>query len=202
MTRPEAEQGRPCRSAHSLPIRLGHTLLLDEEILQRDHCLSIGSGLVRVAIVPPDQQGPEPRTITLGFLQEGDHLPLDLLRSTRLHVQALTPAHLESGCSPVPPAGSSSLHEWTVALLMIRHLGDAEQRLGALLGLLVRRLGRRRSHWYELPLRLTHADLAELSGQNRVTVTRQLSKWREQGLVEQDSGPDRVLRLAPQLVET
>ena len=197
---PEAAQGASFQ-AQSLPIRLGHTLLLDEEILQRDHCLSIRSGLVRVAIVPLDQQGCEHRSITLGFLQEGDHLPLDLLRSSRLHVQALTPARLESGCSPIPPAGASTLHEWTVALLMIRHLGDAQQRLAALLTLLVRRLGRRHSHWYELPLRLTHADLAELSGLNRVTVTRQLSKWRDQNLVEQNSGPDRLLRLAPQLVE-
>lgn len=88
-----------------------------------------------------------------------------------------------------------------MALLLIRHLGDAEQRLGAVLGLLVHRLGRRTSHGYELPLRFTHADLAELSGQTRVTVTRQLSKWRCQGLLLKDSGPDRLLRLAPQLVE-
>lgn len=195
------EPGTPFSPRLSLPIRLGHTLLLDEEILQRDHCLSIRSGLVRVAVVPPDQQGSEARIITLGFLQEGDHLPLDLLRSSCLQVQALTPALLQSGSSPVPPAGSSCLHEWTVALLLIRHLGDAERRLGALLSLLVRRLGHRCSHWYALPLRLTHADLAELCGLNRVTVTRQLSKWRERGLVEQDSGPDRLLRLAPQLVE-
>ena len=108
---------------------------------------------------------------------------------------------MEPGCPALPPAGASSLHDWTVALLMIRHLGDAEQRITALLQLLVQRLGIRRSGWYELPLRLTHADLAELSGHTRVTVTRQLSKWREGGLIEQDNGPGRNLRIAPELVD-
>lgn len=189
-----------------LPIRAGHTMLLDETVLEHDSCLSICTGLVRVAISRPDQEALAAPTITLGFLQSGDHLPLDLLRSARLHVQALTPALLESGCSPIPPIGSSSLHEWTAALLMIRHLGEAEQRLRAVLALLVQRLGRRGPGGYELPLRLTHADLAELSGQNRVTVTRQLSRWRELGLIDVTcSGPkeggERMLRLAPELIE-
>lgn len=194
------------REGRRLPIRAGHTMLLDETVLEHDSCLSICSGLVRVAISRPEQEALAAPTITLGFLQRGDHLHLDLLRSARLHVQALTPALLESGCSPIPPIGSSSLHEWTVALLMIRHLGEAEQRLRAVLRLLVRHLGRRGPGGYELPLRLTHADLAELSGQNRVTVTRQLSRWRELGLIEtsgcsEADRSERVLRLAPALIE-
>jgi hypothetical protein len=32
-------------------------------------------------------------------------------------------------------------------------------------------------------------------------VTRQLSKWRDTGLIQQDSGPERTLRIAPLLVE-
>ena len=123
-----------------MPINAGHTLFLDEETLRHQQCLSIRSGLVRVATAPEADEGSFSRSITLGFLQEGDHLPLDLLRSSRLQIQALRPASLESGCSPIPPVGSSSLHEWTVALLVIRHLNDAEQRLGALLALLVQRL--------------------------------------------------------------
>jgi hypothetical protein len=195
-----------------LPIRAGHTMLLDERalreaaLLEHSGCLSIRSGLVRVAISQPEHEALQAPTITLGFLQTGDHLSLDLLRTVRLHVQALTPALLERQGSPIPPDGASSLQEWTVALLMIHHLGDAQQRLRALLQLLVRRLGRRGPGGYELPLRLTHADLAELSGQNRVTVTRQLSRWRELGLIEPagpgaDDGPARGMRLAPELIE-
>lgn len=195
-----------------LPIRVGHTVLLDETALRdaagNEHsaCLSISSGLVRVAISQPEQEALLAPTITLGFLQTGDHLSLDLLRTVRLHVQALTPSLLESHASPIPPDGASSLQEWTVALLMIRHLSEAQQRLRALLQLLVRRLGRRGPAGYELPLRLTHADLAELSGQNRVTVTRQLSRWRELGLIEQaclgaEGSAERGLRLAPELID-
>lgn len=189
-----------------LPIRAGHTMHLDETLLERSSCLSISSGLVRVGITQAEQNATVSSTITLGFLKSGDHLPLDLLRSSRLHVQALTPALLISGCSPIPPIGASSLHEWTASLLMIRHLGEAEQRLRALLKLLTLRLGRRSRDGYELPLRLTHAELGELSGQNRVTVTRQLSRWRDLGLIERvclTEGDERlaVLRLAPELIE-
>ena len=183
-----------------LQIRAGHTMLLDEQLLQRGHCLSITDGLVRVGISNPDQEALEAQPITLGFLQAGDHLPLDLLRTTRLHLLALTPTRLQPGCPPLPPVGASSLHDWTVALLMIRHLGEAEQRITALLQLLVQRLGIRRGEWYELPLRLTHAELAELSGHTRATVTRQFSRWRDHGLLQQDCGPERLLRIAPQLV--
>lgn len=196
----------------ALPIRAGHTVLLDDSVLldearlTQHSCLTIRSGLVRVAMSQPEQDALLAPTITLGFLQPGDHLSLDLLRTVRLHLQALTPALLESRGTPIPPVGATSLQEWTVALLMIRHLGEAEQRLQALLSLLVRRLGRRGPDGYELPLHLTHADLAELSGQNRVTVTRQLSRWRERGLILQaahglNDGGERWLRLAPELIE-
>jgi hypothetical protein len=201
MTTIEASAAAAPTCPTHLRIRAGHTVLLDERLLLRDSCLSIAAGLVRVAISRPEQEALDADTITLGFLQAGDHLPLDLLRTSRLHLQALTPTELEAGCPPLPPAGASSLHDWTVALLMIRHLSDAEQRIAALLQLLVQRLGRRNGEWYELPLRLTHAQLAELSGHTRVTVTRQLCRWRDQGLIEQEDGPQRALRIAPALVE-
>jgi hypothetical protein len=185
----------------TLRIRSGHTMVLDDQVLASNNCLSVTAGLVRVWISRPEQEALDATPITLGFLQAGDHLPLDLLRTARLHLQALTPTQLEAGCPALPPAGASSLHDWTVALLMIRHLGDAEQRITALLQLLVQRLGRRHGAWYELPLRLTHAELAALSGHTRVTVTRQLSKWRECGLIEQDCGRERSLRISPELVE-
>jgi hypothetical protein len=185
-----------------LTIDSGHTLLLDESQLERHHCLTVQSGLVRVAISRPEHEALQAQAITLGFLQAGDHLSLDLLRHTRLHLQALWPTRLLEGGASLPPAGSTSLHDWTLGLLLIRHLGDAEQRILALLQLLVKRLGQRCGAWYELPLRLTHAELAELSGHTRATVTRQLSRWREQGLIGPDVHPEGGLRLAPELVES
>ena len=37
-----------------LSIRAGHTMLLDEQLLQRTHYLSVEAGLVRVAISNPE----------------------------------------------------------------------------------------------------------------------------------------------------
>jgi CRP-like cAMP-binding protein len=71
-----------------------------------------------------------------------------------------------------------AVNEWTLQLLRIRHLGQAEQRLHALFALLVNRLGKRCSDCFQLPFRLTHDRLGELIGATRVTTTRQVSKWR------------------------
>ena len=185
-----------------MQIRAGHTLLLDEALLKRGSCLSISSGLVRVGMSNPDQEALDAQPITLGFLQTGDHLPLELLRNNRLHLQALSTTQLDTECPSLPPAGASSLTDWTVALLCIRHLSDAEQRIASLLQLLVQRLGNRNGNWYELPLRFTHAELAELSGHTRVTITKQLSRWKQSGLIQQKRGTDNTLRIAPQLIES
>ncbi|MEY3545126.1 MAG: hypothetical protein RLZZ247_1283 [Cyanobacteriota bacterium] len=185
----------------ALSIRAGNTLLLDADLLERNQCLTVHSGLVRVSASRPEQEALAAQPVTLGFLQAGDQLPLDLLRTTRLHLEALTAAQLVEGCPMNPAAGTINLHEWTLSLLLLRNLNDAGQRIGALLQLLVERLGRRNGAWYELPLRLTHAELADLSGHTRVTVTKQLSRWRSLGLIEQDAGPGRTLRIAPELLE-
>ena len=185
----------------AMSIRAGSTLLLDADLLERNQCLTVHSGLVRVAASRPEQEALAAQPVTLGFLQAGDQLPLDLLRTTRLHLEALTAAQLVEGCLVEPAAGSINLHEWTLSLLLLRNLNDAGQRIGALLQLLVERLGRRNGAWYELPLRLTHAELADLSGHTRVTVTKQLSRLRNLGLIEQDAGPGKTLRISPELLE-
>ena len=93
-----------------------------------------------------------------------------------------------------------AVNEWTLQLLRVRHLGQAEQRLHALLVLLVSRLGLRCSEAFQLPFKLTHDRFGELIGATRVTTTRLLSKWRRAGLVEMFSG-DVVMSLAPEFVE-
>lgn len=192
-------EGRSCQP--TLQIRAGHTLLLEERLFKDSNYLKLTAGLVRVMVSNPETEALEADTLTLGFLQQGDHLTFDLLRNTRLQLQALSYTSLEACDLEKHPEEGSSLHEWTVALLMVNRLHTAEHRITALLQLLVLRLGHRRGNWYELPLRFTHAELAELSGQTRVTVTRQLSIWRKQGLIEQKRGQEHRLRIAPQLME-
>ena len=185
----------------NLRIAVGHTMVLDASLLQRSSCLNVAQGLLRVAISRLEDEPLDAPAITLGFLQAGDQLNLDLLRRARLHLEALLPVELKDGDERLLPVGSTNLTDWTVALLMIRHLGESEQRIAALMQLLVDRLGRRCGEWYELPMLFTHAQLAELSGHTRVTVTRQLSKWRKAGLIAQQSHPGGGLRLAPQLMQ-
>jgi hypothetical protein len=187
--------------ALTLQIAVGHTMVLDAALLQRSSCLNVAQGLLRVAISGLELEPLDAPAITLGFLQAGDQLNLDLLRRSRLHLEAIFPVELKDDEERLPSEGSNSLNDWTVALLMIRHLGEAEQRIAALMQLLVERLGRRCGEWYELPMLLTHAQLAELSGHTRVTVTRQLSKWRKAGLISTQTCPGGGLRLAPQLMQ-
>ncbi|MFM7312992.1 MAG: helix-turn-helix domain-containing protein [Cyanobium sp.] len=194
-------------SPFSLDIREGHTLELDARLLtalarQGHNGLALEDGLVRVSVQVADPLQAVDAPITLAYLRAGDWLPLDLLRHECLHLQALSPARLRTRESGVPPDGAFSLHDWMVAMLRIRQLPEAEQRIGAVLQLLVQRLGHRCGGWYALPLRLTHAELAELSGHNRVTVTRQLSRWRGLGLIAAETGIGGELWLSPALVET
>ena len=94
-----------------------------------------------------------------------------------------------------------AVNEWTLQLLRVRHLGQAEQRLHALLVLLVNRLGLRCSDGFQLPFRLTHDRFGELIGATRVTTTRLLSKWRQADLVEMTPS-DVTMRLAPALISS
>ncbi|MFM7235156.1 MAG: Crp/Fnr family transcriptional regulator [Cyanobium sp.] len=189
-------------SSPPLSIREGVTVVLEERQLERHRSLTVTAGLVRVAASRLEQDPLEVHPMTLGFLQAGDQLALDLLWKKRLHLQALIDSRLEESGRIPPAADGNSLHDWTLEMLLIRNLSDAEHRISALLQLLVRRFGRRRGAWYELSFPMTHADLAELCGHTRVTVSRQFSRWRSQGLLEQDPGPHRLLRLAPDLVES
>ena len=78
---------------------------------------------------------------------------------------------------------------------------QAEQRLHALLALLVNRLGLRCSDSYQLPFRLTHDRFGELIGATRVTTTRLLSKWRQADLVAMAPG-EVTMRLSPDLIHS
>lgn len=184
-----------------LQIRPGHSLLLDDHLYPRQGWLRLASGMVRVVISDPRQEALDASALTLGFLQQGDHLSLELLRHSRLHLQALSHTELVLDGAIDAALGGSSLQEWTVALLMIRNQSTARQRIIALLRLLVQQLGQRHSDWYALPLRFTHAELAELCGLTRVTVSRQLSEWRKNGLIDPGCGAAPTLRVAPQLLE-
>jgi len=186
----------PDRPVAALRLTPGQCVLLDPAARSGGSCLEVLEGIARVYCPCEETEG-----MTLAFLQSGDQLRTDRLCSEGVCVEALTPLSFRSDAEPVPGQGFDAVNEWTLQLLRIRHLGSADQRLHALLGLLVRRLGYRRGDWCDLPFRLTHERIAELIGTTRVTTTRLLSRIRREQLLLVPSG-EAGLRLAPALVES
>jgi hypothetical protein len=139
--------------------------------------------------------------MTLAFLQTGDQLRTDCLCSDGICVEAMTPLRIETKSMEPSPNGYDSVNEWTLQLLRIRHLGQAEQRLHALLSLLVNRLGKRYGEWCNLPFRLTHDRIGELIGSTRVTSTRLISKLRNGEMLVTNSG-EATMKLSPRLIES
>jgi CRP-like cAMP-binding protein len=174
----------------------GQTVLLDPALRSGPSCLEVIEGVARVYCPCEETEG-----MTLAFLQAGDQLRTDRLCSEGVCVEALTPLCFRSDAEPLEGHGFDAVNEWTLQLLRIRHLGSAEQRLHALLSLLVRRLGRRCGSWCDLPFRLTHERIGELIGTTRVTTTRLISRIRSADLLEVPQG-EPGLRLAPSLVES
>ncbi len=100
----------------------GHTLLLDPEHQGGVRCFKIEQGLLKVSLSTTNNQ-----SITLGFLQAGDQLPLEFQRRATMHLEAITPVQLSECNVDAPQPGQHSLNDWTVDLLLIRHLTTAEQ---------------------------------------------------------------------------
>ena len=116
-------------------------------------------------------------------------------------VEALTDLSFKNNTIIEDNTGFDAVNEWTLQLLRIRHLGNAEQRLQALFSILVNRLGKRCGQWCELPFRLTHERIGELIGSTRVTSTRLISKLRSSELLIAPVGTQTV-SVAPSFIET
>ena len=180
----------------SIKLRPGQTVMVDPSARRGGSCLEVLEGVARVYCPCEETEG-----MTLAFLQEGDQVRTDRLCSEGICVEALTPLSFRSDAEPQERIGFDSVNEWTLQLLRIRHLGNAELRLHALLALLVNRLGRRCGQWCDLPFRITHDRIGELIGSTRVTSTRLISKLRNSNQLDTPSG-DNNLRLSAALIES
>ena len=180
----------------SIKLRPGQTVMVDPSARRGGSCLEVLEGVARVYCPCEETEG-----MTLAFLQEGDQVRTDRLCSEGICVEALTPLSFRSDAEPQEGVGFDSVNEWTLQLLRIRHLGNAELRLHALLALLVNRLGRRCGQWCDLPFRITHDRIGELIGSTRVTSTRLISKLRNSDQLDTPSG-ETNLRLAAALIES
>ncbi len=174
----------------------GQSVLIDPSSRKVDSCLEVLDGIARVYCPCEETEG-----MTLAFLQSGDQLRTDRLCSEGVCVEALTPLSFRSDTECVTEQNYDPVNEWTLQLLRIRHLGSAEQRLQALLALLVNRLGKRCGDWCNLPFRLTHERIGELIGSTRVTSTRLISKLRASEMIKVPSG-EATIALDPDFIES
>ena len=192
---PQSPAAQRVERGSAVRLPLGQAVLLNPARHREDACLEVLEGIARVYCPCEETEG-----MTLAFLQPGDQLRTDRLCSEGVCVEALTPLLFCSDAEPRAGDGFDAVNEWTLQLLRIRHLGQAEQRLHALLALLVNRLGRRCGSWCDLPFRLTHERIGELIGTTRVTTTRMMSRFRQAQWLEVPSG-EPGLRVAPLWVE-
>ncbi|MEO1001700.1 MAG: helix-turn-helix domain-containing protein [Cyanobacteria bacterium J06638_7] len=174
----------------------GQSVLIDSNLHSASSAIEVLEGVARVYCPCEDTEG-----MTIAFLQPGDQLRTDRLCSEGVCVEALTPLCFRNHGEISDRQGFDAVNEWTLQLLRIRHLGSAEQRLHALLALLVNRLGRRCGNWCDLPFRLTHERIGELIGTTRVTTTRLISRFRNAQMIDVPSGASGM-RLAPALIES
>ena len=174
----------------------GQSLLLDTGRFGPSAAIGIVEGIGRLSC--SCERG---EAITIAFLQAGDQWQCQRGCADAVCLEALTPLVLRPLHAQAETGGSDPVQDWTLQLLRIRHLAKAEQRLHALLGLLVLRLGRRCGAWCDLPFRLSHGRLAELIGATRVTTTRLMSQFRLAQLLEVPR-QGAWMRLAPALVDS
>lgn len=124
--------------------------------------------------------------VTLGFWQAGDIVGQDLCKIHPYQVECLASV----AASPLPPdyplcqdALASHLYQ-SQELLRIIHYRRVEFRLTELLNWLARQFGRKVTQGYLIDLRLTHQDIADVIGTTRVTVTRLLNLFQQQGKID------------------
>ena len=172
------------------------TVLLDPAGRDQATVLEVLEGVCRVYCPCEETEG-----MTLAFLQSGDRLRTDRICSEGACVEALTALKFRRDFVSTDESGIDAVNEWTLQILRVRHLAQAEQRLHALLVLLVNRLGFRSSDAYQLPFRLTHDRFGELIGATRVTTTRLLSKWRQVDLVSISAG-GATISISPDFIDS
>lgn len=159
-------------SRASLPIRQGVYWLVKSGVARTLSYLEDGS------------------VVTLGIWGPGDVVGEPLSKVDPLGIEALSRVEVEPilAAKWQPPA-EVLLNYWqqTEALLLVRANRRADMVLLGVLSWLASRFGQQIERGCLIDLRLTHQDLAELCGLTRVTVTRLLGQFEDQGLIYRPS---------------
>jgi CRP-like cAMP-binding protein len=132
--------------------------------------------------------------IPLGFWGTGDIVGEPLIGIQPCQVECLVDVKarpLEWGqCEYLNQVMLSHIHQMQ-SLLQIRS-GQVPQRLWHLLRWLAHRFGSQTKQGYLIELNLTHQDMADAAGTTRVTVTRLLRQFEQEGIIQR-LGRNRLL---------
>lgn len=150
--------------------------------LRQDSLWSIESGVVRTLTWLDNDS-----IATLGLWGPGDIVgrPLSVVEPyqieclTKVEALALPPDRWHQ-VTPALLAHIQQAEEFT----LIRSYRRIDAMLIKLLGWLAKKFGRAVETGQLIDLRLTHQDLAEILGTTRVTITRTLSQFEQQGIIQ------------------
>lgn len=123
--------------------------------------------------------------VTLGVWGPGDVVGKALSQVSPYHLECLT--KVEVSILPDSSQTAEIFKAYTdraEELLIIRSYRKTDMILLKLLSWLSKRFGRAVEQGQLIDLRLTHQDIAEILGTTRVTVTRLLSQFEQQGVIE------------------
>ena len=164
-----------------------------------DTCWCVDDGYVR-AISHSNQQD----IFTLGIWGPGEIVVPELLSQKRLELRALCGARvheIDPDQHEINRFASTHMQQMSV-LLELTRIRPAEARLFNLLIWLGERFGSSDQSRRSLPLdamNLTHRQLAEMASVSRVTVTKALGQFRQQGWLQriddtETLSPDAIIR--------
>ena len=166
------------------------------ESLPRNVCWRIEDGFLRVASWTDHSRD----LFTLGIWGPGDLVVPTLIGIEPVELLSLSAVQVEE-VSPTPEQQqrflSDHLHH-TSTLLLLSRVRPAETRLFRLLLWLGQRFGRVSSRGVSLSfdeMNLTHRHLADMAGMTRVTVTKALTRFRQEGSLLKEGG-DELMRPA------
>ena len=150
--------------------------------LRRDHLWKIESGVVRTLTYLENGT-----VVTLGLWGVGDIVSRVLSKADPYYIECLTPVQ----ATAIPVTESDHLRPFFIehihqlqTFLEIVHSRPVDEALHKLLTLLANKFGSDVSQGQLIEFHLTHQEIAETIGTTRVTVTRLLKEFEQQGIIE------------------
>lgn len=167
---------------HSMMSKRGLQLSLEAgQSLPADVCWRVNAGFLRATGFTNQAE-----VFTLGIWGPGETVIPQLLTPQPMELRALSAAQVQQwNPDPAEQHGCATTHIQQLGMLLqLTRIRPAEARLFNLLIWLSERFGTSTEHGYSVPLEainLTHRQLAEMASVSRVTVTKALGHFRQQG---------------------